>query len=362
MSDKVKVTREQLEKLGYDTLLSFGLSESDAKQGSETLNASDVRGVDTHGVARLLMYDNFIENEMVNTDAKLTIVKESESTLCLDANHGLGIVMAPKAVEMCIEKAKKSGACVASVKNSGHFGIAGYYAEKMAKEGMIGIAMSNSIPIVAPFGGRGRVLGNSPFSIAFPAGNKYTDPIMLDMACSQVALGKLEMAIRAGREIPKGWAVDEKGLHTSDPQVGFDKGALLPFGGPKGYCLAVLIEMMSSVLPGGGYGEDVHFYTAEKGQKENISHTFIAIDVSKFRPLEDIREDVDKYADRLKSTEPAEGVDEVFLPGEIEANNYHKRIAKDFEISPVVLEEILAIAIRKGRLGEDATIEDLLKL
>lgn len=359
---KIEVTREQLEKLGYDTMLALGFSESDAKYASKSLNAADVRGVDTHGVARLLMYDKLIQNEQVNKNAKMKILNETESTLYLDADHGLGIIMAPQAVEMCIEKAKKSGACVTSVKNSGHFGIAGYYAEQMAKNGMIGIAMSNSIAIVAPFGGRGRVLGNSPFSIAFPAGNEYTDPIMLDMASSQVALGKLEMAIRAGKEIPKGWAVDEKGIDTTDPKVGFEKGALLPFGGPKGYCLDVLIEMMSTVLPDSGYGEDVHFYTAEKGLKENMGHTFIAIDVSKFRPLEDIRKDVDKYADRLKNVEPAEGVEEVFLPGEIEARNYHKRIAKNFEINHVVLEEILAITIRTGRLGADATIEDLLKL
>lgn len=359
MNEPIHVSVEQLYKIAFDTLMSFGFNEEESRHGAEVLFASDLRGVDSHGVARLEFYDTMISKGMINKNAKLQVISETAAAAYLDAENGLGIVMAPQAMDKCIEKAKQAGIGMVSVKNGGHFGIAGYYALKAAKQGMIGITFANSAAVMTAFGGRGTVLGNSPVSIAFPKGADGIDPVMLDMACSEVAYGKIQIAERKGEKLPPGWAVDEFGLQTDDPQdVLARPGSLLPFGGPKGYCLAVLLEMMAAVLPGANTGVDVGWIKTE-GMKENLGYMFIAIDVNQIRPIKEVEKDIEYYTTKLKNTEPAKGRSEVFLPGEIEHMNMKKRMQEGFDLNYNVAKDLLMLAKKYNRLDKDATIEDL---
>lgn len=367
MSNNIVVNAKQLKKLSYDLLVALGIPDEDAEYGARVLNEADIRGVDTHGVARLQSYAMMIKAEKINTKAKLTPIVENDSLLYLDAENGLGIVMAARAVEICIEKAKKSGVCIASIKNSGHWGISGYYSQEAARKGMIGISISNSGAAMVPFGGRNRVLGNSPWSIAFPAGKKYNYPIIFDMACSTVAGGKIEMALRKNEEIPFGWLVDEMGIDTHDPTKFFKGCGLLPFGGPKGYVLATLLEILASVLSGASYGN--YIGTRVSGIKpsdppkmpEDVGHLLIVIDVNHIRPIEEVQDYLDKYLDDLKNSEPSLGGKGIILPGEIEARNCENRSLNNFELNEKVAEDLLKIAKEVGYVTEEATVKELFK-
>jgi LDH2 family malate/lactate/ureidoglycolate dehydrogenase len=363
--EELRVTAKQLKKLSYELLKALGLSEEDAMYGAETLNAADLRGVDTHGVGRIRAYANMIAHDKINLHAKLTPIVEKDSLLYLDAQNGLGVVMAARAMEWSIEKAKKSGVCVTSIRNSGHWGISGYYALKAAQAGCMCISVSNSGPAMVPFNGSERILGNSPFSFSFPAGKKYDYPIMFDIACSTVAAGKLEMALRSGREIPSGWLVDEKGNDTNDPKKFFMEGCgLTSFGGHKGYVLAVLLEIMASVLSGAAYGDEIGtrvsriFPTDPPGMKENVGHLFIVVDIGQIRPIDEIQDYLDAYLDRIKNSRAGEGR-EILIPGELEARISKERAEKEYSIHYKIGKELLDVAIGCGYMPEGSTVEAL---
>lgn len=362
---ELRVTAKQLEKLSYELLVALGLSPEDAAYGTKTLNAADLRGVDTHGVGRIQSYANMIAHDKINLNAKLTPIVEKDSLLYLDAQNGLGIVMAARAIEMSIEKAKKSGVCVTSIINSGHWGISGYYAAEAAKAGCMCISVSNSGPAMVPFNGSERILGNSPFSFSFPGGKKYDYPIMFDIACSTVAAGKLEMAMRSGKEIPYGWVVDENGNDTHDPKKFFMNGCgLTAFAGHKGYVIAVLLEIMAGVLSGAAYGSGIGtrvsriFPNDPPGLKENVGHMFIVVDVSQIRPMEEIQDYLDGYLDMIKNSKPGEGR-EIIVPGELEDRISKERMEHEYSINPKIGEELLKVAIQSGYMPEGSTVEEL---
>jgi L-2-hydroxycarboxylate dehydrogenase (NAD+) len=362
MADSVHYSIEQLWQIAYDTLIMFGLSEDDAKIGADVLNAADIRGIDSHGVARLEWYAPLISEKAVDPKAELTLLNETPATAYLDANYGLGIVQAPKAMDIAIEKAKKCGVGLASVVHAGHFGIAGYYALKAAEQGMIGFAAANAIPCVTPYGGVGKVLGNSPFSIAFPEGDDGRKSTMFDGACSTVAVGKVQEQLRKKEKLPEGWAIDKDGKPITEPiQVLQPDGGLTPFGGVKGYCIDVMIEMMSAVLPGSSTGADVGGFMT-RGVKEDIGYFFLAVDAGQFRPMEDIRTDIAYYNDKLKATRPATGVSEVFLPGELEFKTAARRITEGVDVKMAVIKDLLRISRQFGRLPKEADADDYLAL
>lgn len=363
--EELRVTAKQLKKLSYDLLVAMGISPEDAEYGANTLNQADLRGIDTHGVGRIQSYANMIAHNKINLKAKLTPIVEKDSLLYLDAQNGLGIIMAARAMEMTIVKAKKSGVCVTSIVNSGHWGISGHYANEAAKAGCMCISVSNSGPAMVPFNGCERILGNSPVSFSFPGGKKYNYPIMFDIACTTVAGGKLEMALRSGSEIPYGWVVDENGQDTHDPRKFFMDGCgLTPFGGHKGYVLSVLLEIMSGILPGAAYGNAIGtrvsriFPGDPPGLKENVGHLFIVVDIGQFRPIDDIQNDLDEYLDKIKGSRAAEGK-KIIIPGELEAQTCAARSESAYSINPKIGEELLQVAINYGYVPEGSTVETL---
>jgi LDH2 family malate/lactate/ureidoglycolate dehydrogenase len=236
----------------------FGVPKADAEQAADVLAKSDLRGIDSHGVARLHTYFEMLELGRINPKPKIKIVREKTSVATVDGDNGLGLVVGPKANKIAMDKAEQHGSGWVSVCNTNHFGIAGYYPLKALERDLIGWAMTNTTKLVAPLWGAERMLGTNPIAIAFPG---YKEPpIVIDMATSAVAYGKIEIALRKNEPVPKGWIVDKNGGETNNPQDMIDGGAQLPLGsqremgGHKGYGLASMVDILCCVLSGANWG------------------------------------------------------------------------------------------------------------
>lgn len=369
MKDTITVTGTQLYRLCYDIVRAFGASESDATDTAYMMNEADLRGVDTHGCARISMLTNMIISGKIKLDAEFKVIRESDNFLYYDGDYGIGFASGAQATYKTIEKAKKSGICFTSVTHSGFWGASGSYAQEIANAGMLGLAASNTSAALAPFGGTGQCIGNSPWSMAFPGTKKYPFPIMFDMACSEVAFGKLQMALRNNYEsIPPTWFVSTvTGKPITDPKEAMagclnHTASFMPFGGVKGYVIDAFIEILTSVLAGAALptenGQTV--VVTEDKTVENSGLCILAVDITKIRPWEEIEKSLDAFLDLLKSCPPAYGFDEVLVPGELEANFKKKRSAEPFEITAQVGNELLTAAKHCGYVDENASIQDLL--
>jgi L-2-hydroxycarboxylate dehydrogenase (NAD+) len=354
----IHVTLKQLYTLAHETLLMMGVKPSLAQRGAATLNAADARGVDSHGVARLKFYDKCIGRGEINPNPAIRIIKETPVSAFFDCDNGIGIATADLVMDKAIALAKQSGVGICTAINGHHIGVAGHYALKAAKQDLIGFACAPSRMMVAPTGGKEKMLGNSPNSLAFPAG-LTTPPILMDMASTTVPAGKVEMAVRRGEPVPIGWILDKEGNDTTNPadfqntETGEVPGSLLPMAGAKGYCIIVMIELLSSILSGAKTGP--HLATGGGG----MGFFAAAIDPEIIRPLAELKKDLDEYYHMIKRSEKRNGVQEIYLPGEIEHNQTIKRMQQGVDLSAVVAGEVLKLHQKYGRLNEEATIEDL---
>lgn len=296
--------------------------EEDAKIAAQVILAADLRGVASHGITRLFSYyADKLRNGTILAQAKLNILQESSATLALDGCNGLGQVIGHKAMQMCINRAKQTGVAFATVRNSNHFGIAGYYAMLALPENMIGICLTNSQPLVAPTYGKKAIIGTNPIAVAIPAGQQR--PFVLDMATSVVPIGKIAIYEKAKEDIPAGWGTDNEGKLTTSPSAVRSGGALLPLGGPdilrgyKGYGLAVLVDILSGVLSGSSFGSQVGKITKEKPHG-NVGHIFGSIHIEAFRPLVDFFGDMDTLLQEIKESPKAVGQTRIYIHGEKE--------------------------------------------
>jgi len=252
---------------------------------------------------------------LINATPNVKIIKESNTSALIDADNGMGHIASYKAMEMCIDKAKKYGMGSVGVRNSNHFGINAFYSMMALEEGLIGLTFTNTSPLMAPFGGRERLLGSNPLCIAVPAGEE--PDVVLDMATSVVARGKIEVAARKGMKIPEGWAIDAEGRVTVDPKQALE-GALLPFGGPKGYGLAMVVDILSGVLTGSKFGPETGSLFGDLDRPQEVGHFFMAINIESFMPLETFKKRMDSMIRRIRNSEKAVGFDRIYMPGEIE--------------------------------------------
>jgi L-2-hydroxycarboxylate dehydrogenase (NAD+) len=236
----------------------FGVPRRDAKQAAEVLACADLRGIDSHGVARLHTYFDMLTLGRINPRPQIQTLRSTPSTAALDGDNGLGLVVGPQANRMAMEMAGECGSGWVSVCNTNHFGIAGYYVLQALERELIGWAMTNSTKLVAPLWGAERMLGTNPIAIAFPG--KEEPPIVIDMATSATAYGKIEIARRGREKIPEGWAIDREGRGTTDPEEMVSGGAMLPLGserergGHKGYALAMMVDILCCALSGANWG------------------------------------------------------------------------------------------------------------
>ena len=333
----------------------FGVPEEDARLAATVLQTSDLRGIDSHGVARLHTYFDMLTLGRINPRPNVTIVRETASTATVDGDNGLGLVVGPKANEIAMTKALEAGSGWVSVRNTNHYGIAGYYVLEALKRDLIGWAMTNSTKLVAPLWGAERMLGTNPIAIAFPG--KEEPPIVIDMASCAAAYGKVEMARRAGDSIPEGWAIDRDGHVTTDPAAMIDGGALLPLGserergGHKGYGLALMVDVLSAVLSGANWGpftppfalrQEIPARSVGKG----IGHFFGALRIDGFIDPEEFKRQIDDLVRTFRRTRPAPGTSGPLLPGDPEREAEATRRRDGIPLIGPVVEELRDIAAR----------------
>ncbi len=344
----VRIPAEDLQRFVTTVFMRAGLPEEDAAISAEILVAADLRGFDSHGVARLDYYVSRLEAGVVNLRPNFRVVAESAATIAFDADNGMGFPSGYRAMRRCIEKAKEVGMCLATVRRSNHYGIAGYYATMALEEpGMIGVSMTNATPLVVPPFARDAYLSTAPIAFAIPAGKERQ--LVFDGATSTVAWGKIEIARRTRQPIPLGWALDAEGKPTTDP---FAARYLTPLGAfpelrsHKGYALALLVETLCGQLAGGVWAKYVGGSRSQTIGPSGTGHAFMAIRIDVFRPLEEFLADMDDMLGELRRARPAEGAERVLVPGDLEYETEQERRANGIPVHPEVLAKLREIAYR----------------
>lgn len=329
-----RISESDLRRFTEQVFLAIGCPIEDATLAADVLIAADLRGIDSHGVARLPGYVRLWQCGRINATPNIATVWETPTTATVDGDAGLGLITAPHAMDIAMEKARQYGTGWVAIRNSNHFGIAAYHALKAIDEDMIGFAVTNASPLVTPTFSRERLLGTNPICYAFPAGE--FPPIVVDMATSAAANGKLEIAERAGKTIPEGWVLTREGTTTTDPSTLKKGGVLLPLGSDyshgshKGFGLSSVVDILSGVLSGANYGPWVPPFVAFLEPASNppgqgLGHFVGAMRVDGFRPADAFKAHIDEWIKRFKSAERIDENQPVIIPGEPEHESMAKR-------------------------------------
>jgi L-2-hydroxycarboxylate dehydrogenase (NAD+) len=351
--------------LAYDLLQTFttrifrymGCPEAQASLATEVLLHADLRGIDSHGIARLSGYFRLWEANRINATPDVAITHESPSTAVVNGDSGLGLVVAPRAMEIAIAKAKVAGTGWVAVKNSNHFGIAGHHAMLALQHDMIGIAMTNASPLVAPTFSVERLLGTNPIAVAIPAGTQ--PPFVADFATTTAANGKLEILQRKNIEAPLGWIQDRNGDPSSNPNELKEGGALVPLGSDrdhgshKGFCLGAWVDIFSAVLSGANYGPWVPPFVAFLSPPsdpvgEGIGHFFGAMRIDAFRTTLEFKENMDKWITRFRSAKTVERHEKVIIPGDPERETTAERLKNGIPLNLKVVEDLKLLGQKTG--------------
>jgi L-2-hydroxycarboxylate dehydrogenase (NAD+) len=348
---------QQLFDFTEKIFLHIGCPSEQAALATEVLLNADLRGIDSHGVARLSGYVRLWEAKRVNAKPNIRIIHETPSTAVVDGDSGLGLVVAPFAMQVAIEKAKKVGTGWVSVQNSNHFGIAGYHAMMALEYEMIGMAMTNASPLVSPTFSTERLLGTNPICVSIPAGEEPA--FVADLATTTAANGKLEILQRKNMEAPLGWIQDKEGHPSTNAHELKTGGALLPLGGDrehgshKGYALGAIVDIFSAVLSGANYGPWVPPFPAYVPMPtgmpgKGIGHFFGAMRVDAFRPAADFKQHMDNWIRRFRSAKTVAGEEKVIIPGDPEREMEAIRMKEGIPILDVVANDLAALGERFG--------------
>jgi L-2-hydroxycarboxylate dehydrogenase (NAD+) len=348
---------DQLFQFSKDVFVKIGCSEADAALAAKVLVSADARGIDSHGVARLTGYVRLWEAKRINAAPSINIIHETSSTATIDGDAGLGLVVAPRAMQVAIDKAKIAGTGWVAVGNSNHFGIAGYHAMMALDHDMIGIAMTNASALVAPTFSIEKMLGTNPIAVAIPAGEQ--PPFVADFATTTASNGKLEILQRKNAAAPLGWVQDKDGNATTDPNALKKQGAMLPLGGDrdhgshKGYALGSIVDIFSAVLSGGSYGPWAPPFPAYIAMPENmpgkgLGHFFGAMRIDAFRPATEFKQHMDNWITRFRNAIPSAGNEKVLIPGDPERVMEAERIQNGI---PVVESVVKDLSVLGGKLG-----------
>lgn len=343
----------------YASLLSFteavfvyyGMPAHAAKIAAKNLILADLRGIDSHGIARLSGYIRLQKAGRANFNPNFQILHQTPSTASLDADQGLGLNSAHAGMLLAIEKAKQVGSGWVAIQNSNHFGIAAAHALLALEHDMIGFALTNASPLVTPTNGKERMLGTNPICVCFPS--NHSQAFVLDMATSAAANGKLEIAQRMGKDLPPNWVQSTDGMASNNAHELKAGGALLPLGGHKGYGLASVVDILSGVLSGANYGPWVPPFVAFLNPLENlpgngIGHFVGAMRIDAFRPAADFKHHMDNWIDRFKQTTPINKNKPVLIPGELEALEAIERMKNGIPVHTLVIESMLELANETG--------------
>lgn len=348
---------QALKDFCIQVFIHFGVPARDAETAADVLNLADRRGIDSHGVARLHTYFEMLSIQKINPKPNIKIVREHKSVCTIDGDNGLGLVVGPKANDIAMNKALEFGSGWASVCNTNHYGIASYYSLKALERDMIGWSMTNTTKLVTPLWGAERMLGTNPISIAFPGLKNL--PIVIDLATSAAAYGKIEIARRKGESIPRGWIINKDGELATDPNDMVNEGALLPLGserelgGHKGYALAAMVDILTAVLSGANWGpfappfalrQEIPSRSVGKG----IGHFFGVMEIAGFMDVNEFKKRIDEWIEVFRKTKPAKGTGGVLIPGDPEHEEEAKRAKEGIPLLPAVVEDLKDISKKTG--------------
>src|SRR5215471_16207582 len=346
-----------LRNFSTEVFMHFKVPRADAEQAADVLARSDLRGIDSHGVARLHTYFEMFELDRINPQPNVRVIREKMSVASVDGDNGLGLVVGPKANSIAMDKADAHGSGWVSVCNTNHFGIAGYYPLMALERDLIGWAMTNSTKLVAPLWGAEPMLGTNPIAIAFPG--KEEPAMVIDMATSASAYGKIEIARRKKQGIPEGWAIDQAGRSTTNPDDVVAGGAMLPLGsdrergGHKGYGLAVMVDVLCGVLGGANWGPFTPPFALRLEQPprsvgKGIGHFFGAMRIDGFIDPDEFKRQIDDFVRTFRATRPAPGTDGPLIPGDPEREAERVRRVSGVPLIMPVVQELRAISKKTG--------------
>ncbi|MFW5820922.1 MAG: Ldh family oxidoreductase [Bacteroidota bacterium] len=344
---------ESLENFTKNVFIKMGCPEEDAKLATDVFMAAELRGLPSHGMIRIKDYFQLWQAKRINVQPDVKIVHESPSTAVVDGDRSIGMIAATRSMKIAIEKAEKAGTGWVSTRNSNHFGIAGYYSMMALEKDMIGIAMTNANPLVAPTFSVSRLLGTNPIAVAIPAGEQ--DPFVADFSTTPIARGKLAVSAKRGEKVPQGYVQDKEGNPTDEPDILKEGGSMLTLGGDyehgshKGYCLSSIVDIFSAVLSGANFGPFVppsvaYLPVLDEKTGEGTGHFFGAMRIDAFRPAQEFKAKMDEWIKTFKNAKTAPGHEEVLIPGEPERRK-EKRIREEgIDVLPGVVKEMKEIA------------------
>ncbi len=341
----IRIPASRLRAITTDVFATLGLPEEAAEAVAEGLVDGDMRGIPSHGLMLVPMYAERIRAGSVSTATAGSVVADLGATAVLDAGNALGILTGDQAMGMAVERAEEFGIGIVAVRHAFHFGGAFRFVQAAAREGLVGIAAANTRPLMPAPGGARAVVGNNPLAIGVPI--EGGEPVILDMALSEAALGKIRLAAQEGREIPPTWATDAAGTPTTDPKAAIE-GLLLPAAGPKGFGLAFMVDVLSGVLSGGAFGASVRGLYADTAAPNDCAHLFIAVDPAAFGGADCFAARVRELASEVTTSPPAPGVERVVLPGQMESERYAGAKRDGVRVQRSVIDNLLAVAASLG--------------
>lgn len=344
---------KQLFHFTEQVFLKIGCSANDATIATKVLLNADIRGIDSHGVARLVGYVRLWQAKRINANPAISIIHQTPSTATVDGDKGLGLVVAPYAMQLAINKAKECGTGWVAVQNSNHFGIAGYHAMMALEHDMIGIAMTNASALVAPTFSIEKMLGTNPIAVAIPANKQPA--FVADFATTTAANGKLEILQRKNLDTPLGWVQDKDGYPSTDAHILKNDGALLPLGSDKehgshkGYALGSIVDIFSAVLSGASYGPWAPPFPAYIAMPQympgkGLGHFFGAMRIDAFRSATDFKQHMDNWIERFRNAKPANGYEKVLIPGDPEREMQEVRMNNGIPVIEAVVKDLNNLA------------------
>jgi len=336
----MKVQADRLKEIVVHILKGLHAAKEEAAVVAEALIKAELRGIDTHGVHLLTLLPERVDAGMLEIPTKLTVLQDSGATALLDGGNGLGPAAVHRAMGMSVGKAREFGIGCCLVRNTNNIGILSFYTLLAAKEKMVGIVMANAAAAMSPWGGAEAFFGTNPLSISVP-GDAGAPPVVLDMSSTVVARGKIRRADRLKESIPAGWAFDETGTPTTDPAEAL-KGTLVPIGGPKGYGLALMIDVLAGLMSGSKYGPEIRTFHQLEGPT-GVGVFTLAVDIERFMPLERFTALFRDYLVSIRASRKAKGVPRIYLPGEIEYEKELKNFGEGIEINPATAGKLNAL-------------------
>ncbi len=337
----VTLSEAALKAFCVEVLRRVGIAAGEATAIVDNLVTADMRGVDSHGVVRLPIYVKRLAAGAINPRPSVRVLRETATSAVVDGDNGMGQWVGMRAMEVAIDKALAGACAFVSVRNSNHFGTAAYYAEMASARDLIGLAFTiGGINHMTPWGGAEAILGNNPFAVAMPAGAEPA--VVLDMACSVAARGKIIVAAKEGQAIPADWAVGPDGVATTDAVEAL-KGFMQPIGGPKGYALTLVVGLLSTMLCEASFGSEVTHMYDDLERPQNVGHLFAAIPITLFEDIDRYKSRMDKAIAEVRGVKRAAGVGRIYLPGEREHLSFHACRRAGIPIASGVYDELVEL-------------------